>query len=145
MAAESNEKRDEDTAGETTELIEYFKRQADREALRANLALTPAQRVEKMERLLHEKFPERFPRGNAASEPVLREEPAPYAGDEDAPRDATNDLVEAFKKDVDRTLLIENLKLTPAERMEKFEANMEMIYELRRAGQRMREREQRDK
>jgi hypothetical protein len=55
--------------------------------------------------------------------------------------DETTDLIQCFKKDVDRTLLIENLKLTVAERMEKFEANMEMMYELRRAGQRMRERE----
>jgi len=52
---------------------------------------------------------------------------------------ATDDLVEAFKRDVDRTLLIENLKLTPAQRMERFVRFMESIYELRRSRREMRE------
>jgi hypothetical protein len=134
---------------ETTELIEYFKKQVDREALRENLKLTPAQRVEKMQRLSQKQCPDRT-RPDIAHDSVrpMREPAAPYSTDqtgEDRSVDATNDLVEAFKKDVDRTLLIENLKLTVAERMEKFEANMKMIYELRRAGQRMRERQQGDK
>jgi hypothetical protein len=66
----------------------------------------------------------------------LREEPPAYGDDEP---NASNDLVEALKKDVDRTLLIENLKLTVPQRMEKFEANMKMIYELRRGLRRSRE------
>ena len=134
---------------ETNELNEYFKSLADREALRQNLRLTPAQRLEKMERLLREKYPDKFKADTESSvaASTLRESSTPYSTQsttEDGPPDATKDLVEAFKKDVDRTLLIENLKLTPAQRMEKFEAFMELVYELRRAGQRMREREQRD-
>ena len=39
-------------------------------------------------------------------------------------------VIEAYKKDVDRTLLRENLKLTTAERMERFEANMPDLFEL---------------
>ncbi len=48
-------------------------------------------------------------------------------------------VIEAYKKDIDRTLLRENLKLSVAERCRKFERNMRMVYELRRAGRKLRE------
>jgi hypothetical protein len=43
--------------------------------------------------------------------------------------------IEAYKKDVDRTLLIENLRLTPQQRFDKFEAFMKSVMELHEAGQ----------
>lgn len=43
-----------------------------------------------------------------------------------------NAVIEAYKKDVDRTLLIENLKLTPQQRSEKFRRAMRLVFELRR-------------
>jgi hypothetical protein len=43
-------------------------------------------------------------------------------------------LIEAFKKDVDRTLLRENLKLTPDERVRKLAAFMRSLQEVRAAG-----------
>jgi hypothetical protein len=49
-------------------------------------------------------------------------------------------LVQALMRDVDRTLLRENLKLTPAQRLEKFVEAARFTAELRRAGQRMRRR-----
>jgi hypothetical protein len=52
-----------------------------------------------------------------------------------APPDVYDPVVEAYKKDVDRTLLIENLKLTPQERSQNFLRFMEMIYEVQRAGE----------
>jgi hypothetical protein len=55
-----------------------------------------------------------------------------------APADASDPLIEAFKRDVDRTLLIENLKLTPAQRAEKFVDFMRFLDEMRRAGRRHR-------
>ena len=55
-----------------------------------------------------------------------------------APPDVFDPVIEAYKKDVDRTLLIENLKLTPDERSQKFLRFMEMVYEVRRAGERFR-------
>jgi hypothetical protein len=121
---------------ETNELIEHFKRQVDREALRENLKLTPAQRIEKMERRLREQYPP----VEGTQNMVLREESTAGAQNIPATDNAGVDLVEAFKKDIDRTLLIENLKLTPAQRTEKFAAVMELVYELRRAGREMRER-----
>src|SRR5262249_12632090 len=55
-----------------------------------------------------------------------------------APPDYCDPVIEAYKKDVDRTLLRENLKLTVQERFEKFERFMEYVDELRAAGQRAR-------
>lgn len=43
-------------------------------------------------------------------------------------------VIEAYKKDVDRTLLRENLKLTPQERIEKLMAMQRFAAELERAG-----------
>lgn len=43
-------------------------------------------------------------------------------------------VIEVYKRDIDRTLLRENLKLTVDERFRKFERFMEYVYELRRAG-----------
>ena len=48
-------------------------------------------------------------------------------------------VIEAYKKDVDRTLLRENLKLTVDERFRKFESFMEYVDELREAGRRARQ------
>jgi hypothetical protein len=42
-------------------------------------------------------------------------------------------VIEAYKKDVDRTLLRENLKLTPGERLEKLAAFMRSLREVRGA------------
>ncbi len=43
-------------------------------------------------------------------------------------------VVEAYKKDVDRTLLRENLELTVAERMLKFQDFMEFVEQVRSSG-----------
>jgi hypothetical protein len=42
-------------------------------------------------------------------------------------------VIEAYKKDVDRTLIIENLKKTPDERMRQLVAMQRFALELRRA------------
>lgn len=48
-------------------------------------------------------------------------------------------VIEAYKKDVDRTLLRGNLRLTPAERAEKFADAARFAHELREAGRRARQ------
>ena len=53
-----------------------------------------------------------------------------------APADYFDPVVEVYKKDVDRTLLRENLKLTIEERFRKFENFARFARELRDAGQR---------
>lgn len=46
-----------------------------------------------------------------------------------------DEVIEAYKKDVDRTLLRENLKLTPEQRLEKLAELQRLAIELRRAGE----------
>lgn len=55
-----------------------------------------------------------------------------------APPDYVDPVVEAYKKDVDRTLLRENLKLTVDERFRKFENFARFARELQEAGRRSR-------
>ena len=45
-------------------------------------------------------------------------------------------VIEAYKKDIDRTLIRENLKLTPEQRLRKLQAFMQFIEELQRARRR---------
>ncbi len=49
-------------------------------------------------------------------------------------------VIEYYKQFVDRTLLRENLKLTPQERSEKFERAMELVFELRKAAEERRKK-----
>lgn len=42
-------------------------------------------------------------------------------------------VIEAYKKDVDRTLIRENLKLTPEQRLARLQAFMDDLRELRAA------------
>jgi hypothetical protein len=65
-------------------------------------------------------------------EPKLPE-PSWCGREELPPPDVYDPVIAAYKKDIDRTLLIENLKLTPAERAEKLESFVEMLMELREA------------
>jgi len=43
-------------------------------------------------------------------------------------------IIEAYKKDVDRTLIRENLKLTADERLKKMIAALRLVEEVRRSG-----------
>jgi hypothetical protein len=52
----------------------------------------------------------------------------------------TDEIMEVYMRDVDRTLLRENLKLTPTQRFEKLMAMQRFAEELRRAGQEARKR-----
>ena len=53
-----------------------------------------------------------------------------------APADAFDPVVEAYKKDVDRSLLRQNLKLTPEERLAKLQSFVVFLDEVREAGKR---------
>jgi hypothetical protein len=55
-----------------------------------------------------------------------------------APADAFDPVLEEYKKGVDRTLLRENLKLTPQERSEQLVKFLAAIGELRAAEERLR-------
>jgi hypothetical protein len=68
---------------------------------------------------------------------------ASHSADFAAP-DLFDPVIEAYKKDVDRTLLRENLKLTVEDRLRKLADFTRFLEEFRRAGQAMRERENDD-
>ena len=53
-----------------------------------------------------------------------------------APPDVLDPVVEAYKKDIDRTLLRENLKLTVEERFRKFQSFMKFVHGIRGAATR---------
>ena len=55
-----------------------------------------------------------------------------------APADYCDPVIEAYKKDVDRTLLRENLKLTVEERIRKAQSFHESVEGWREAGRRSR-------
>ncbi len=62
--------------------------------------------------------------------------PQPTKPDDLAPADYYDPVIEAYKKDVDRTLLRENLKLSVDERLRKSERFMAQVHELREAHER---------
>ncbi len=49
-----------------------------------------------------------------------------------------DDFIKAFEAGIDRTLLRENLRLTPQQRFDKFDAFMHGVMELKQAGERHR-------
>ena len=65
-------------------------------------------------------------------------EPARCGVSELPPPEVYDPVVEVYKRDIDRTLLIENLSLTPAERVEKLRDFVEFLAEIRQAGRRLR-------
>ena len=56
------------------------------------------------------------------------------------PADTPCPVIDAYKKDVDRTLLRERLKLTPQERSGRFQMAMRTIFELKKAAAQRRKR-----
>ena len=57
------------------------------------------------------------------------------------PANFVDPVIEAYKQDVDRTMLIENLKLTTQQRSERFIGGMKLVFELRRHAAKKRSRE----
>jgi hypothetical protein len=55
-------------------------------------------------------------------------------------RSSLDDIIDLYMRDVDVTLLQENLKLTPTERIEKLMALQRFAEELQRAGREARKR-----
>jgi hypothetical protein len=56
-------------------------------------------------------------------------------------RSSLDDIIDVYMRDVDVTLLHENLKLTPTERIEKLMALQRFAEELQRAGREARRRQ----
>ena len=50
-------------------------------------------------------------------------------------------VIEAYKKDIDRTLLRENLRLSPEQRLEEFQKFQRLAGEMKAAGEELRRRQ----
>ncbi|HEY6136684.1 MAG TPA: hypothetical protein VI670_02870 [Thermoanaerobaculia bacterium] len=48
------------------------------------------------------------------------------------PHSSIDDIIELYKKDVDRSLIRENLELTPTQRLERIEEAQRLVDELRK-------------
>jgi len=53
-------------------------------------------------------------------------------------RSSIDDIIDLYKKDVDRTLIRENLKLTPEERLLQLQDFQRFLEEVRRSGEAVR-------
>lgn len=123
-------------------VIQHLMKNVDRDAIRENLKLTPEQRLAKLERICQEAEA----RGEWPKESFEFKDAAvsSYGSSSVQTEPVENSVfpfdpvIEAFKRDVDRTLLRETLKLTPTERALQLEAMNEFIEELQRAGAKMR-------
>jgi hypothetical protein len=58
------------------------------------------------------------------------------------PVDSVDEIIELYKKDVDRTLIRENLRLSYEERLLNLQRAVDFALEARRAGEAMRRRKQ---
>ena len=93
-------------------IIEFYKRKVDREALRQNLKLTVSERLQNFEaevRRQKELEPPRKPS-------VTDDHPGWEAISDCGPNRTSDPIFELYKRDVDRTLLRENLRQTVSER-----------------------------
>jgi hypothetical protein len=57
---------------------------------------------------------------------------------DDSPRSSIDDVINVYKQSVDRTLIREMLKLTPAQRMVRLQKLKRAADELKRAGEKLR-------
>ena len=120
-------------------VITALMKNVDRVAIRENLDLTPEQRLRKLQRSLKEK--ERRETVNTPS--MLRDEPAIHAHRPESllsaeAQDSMELVIQTLMLEIDRTLIRENLKLTPEQRLRKLQDFMETVDELHRAGEQVR-------
>src|SRR3954452_5972193 len=114
-------------------VIEFYMAKVDRAAIRENLKLTPDERVQKFQRRM-EAMAENLVVRKESSElkETVTSAPLPSTGD------SMDAVIEAYMGGIDRTLIRENLKLSPDQRLQKFQDFMQFVQEMRDAGERMR-------
>ena len=126
-------RRESDAEAYVDPVVEFYKKNLDRAALRESLKLTPTQRLDKLQRQMNEAAAAAESPRHTLPAPVVREVPPAYG-----PDPTVDPVVEAYKKDVDRTLLRENLKLTPGQRVEKLQRFMRDFAAIRGAARKSR-------
>jgi hypothetical protein len=112
-------------------IIEFYKQFVDRNKLRENLRLTVDERLR------------RLCENNSAKSEGRRKPPSPdhpwKPVSDCSPNRQSDPIIELYKQDVDRTLLRENLKLSPEQRLQKLKDFMQFVEEVRAAGKRGRQ------
>lgn len=110
-------------------VIEFYKLNVDRAALRENLKLSVDERLQRLQELADKQPPRR-----QAPSPTQPWEPVSDCG----PDRTSDPVIELYKRDVDRTLLIEGLRRTLEQRFDALASMAEFVEELRSAGRRSR-------
>jgi hypothetical protein len=105
-------------------IIDHYKKFVDRAKLRENLTLSVDQRIERLRDLSAASYQRRRPPG-----PDRPWEAVSDCG----PNRQSDPITELYKRDVDRTLLRENLKLEPGERLAKLAGFVRLAQRLRKA------------
>jgi hypothetical protein len=110
-------------------IIEHYKRLVDRAALRANLKLTVDERLHRLQQLAAERPPARQP-----PSPDQPWRPVSDCG----PGRISDPVIELYKRDIDRTLLRQNLMRTVDERCRALESMACLIEELQSQNRKIR-------
>jgi hypothetical protein len=143
-------------------VIEFYMEKVDRGAIRKRLRMTPTERLEALSEQVA--AAERGKKQSAR----IREEPGDAAQSGPAPKGSNtvqpfagfrtytpdpdpalrpmlfpDPVIEAYMKDVDRSLIREQLKKTPSERLQSLIAMADYSEELRRAGEQLRKEKSR--
>ncbi len=120
-------------------VIEHMMKKVDRAAIRERLKMTPEERLEALQREVNARAAKEAPRVQETW-PSKPAPPLKFYGEEFQPPPSTvsmifpDPVIEAYMKDVDRTILRQNLFLSVAQRLEKFAGFMQQIYGLRGGG-----------
>ena len=121
-------------------VIEYYMARVDRAAIRERLKLTPAERLAELQREADARIAQQ-PSPQVEERPNEPGTPPKFYGEEFQPLPSRvpmlfpDAVIAAYMRDVDRTILRENLRLTVGERLERFAAFMRRVYGLRGGGQ----------
>ncbi|MDQ6912895.1 MAG: hypothetical protein M3119_11865 [Verrucomicrobiota bacterium] len=121
-------------------VIEYYLAKVDRAAIREQLKKTPGERLEWLQQKMNREREENSVVGEEPppwpakkSEIDMGVDPAWFAEAKAVPLLFPDPVIEAYLQDVDRGLIRQALKLSVAERFERFHRLMQGAYELRRA------------
>jgi hypothetical protein len=107
----------------TESLIEYYKQSLDRRKLRANLAMSADERWRKMQVVAKAKKTQR-------AQPPSPDRPWESISD-CSPHRTSDPVIELYKRDIDRSLLRENLRRSTEERCQALVDMARLVDELR--------------
>ena len=122
-------------------VIEFYLKKVDRAAIRERLKMTPAERLDWLQKKVKEEA--RTQSAEAREEPPpwparkhtidMGDDPAWFAEAKAVPLLVPDPVIEVYLEDVDRGLIRQGLRLSVAERFERFRSLVQAAHQLRRA------------